>query len=211
MTDATTPTERARDLDRFLTFVDAVVAIAITLLVLPLVDVAGELHDGSVATLVREHKTDLWAFGLSFAVIAELWSSQHRVLRDVVRSDDVVQRLMLLWVLLIVALPFPTALLAHANEQAAAKLLYVGCIICCSAAMAAVSWHVARTPALRDGDELPDTLGVVGAIVLLGVALALMLAVPAVGYWPLLLLVATNSVVAVVRARLPARARRTVR
>lgn len=45
---------RARDLERVLTFVDAVVAIAMTLLVLPLVDVAGALTGGdSVTQLLR--------------------------------------------------------------------------------------------------------------------------------------------------------------
>jgi len=36
MSDQATARERERDLDRLLTFVDAIVAIAITLLVLPL-------------------------------------------------------------------------------------------------------------------------------------------------------------------------------
>ena len=40
--------ERERGLDRVLTFVDAVVAIAITLLVLPLAELAPEVGDGSV-------------------------------------------------------------------------------------------------------------------------------------------------------------------
>ena len=35
---------RSRDLERFITFIDAIVAIAITLLVLPLVDLATEIE-----------------------------------------------------------------------------------------------------------------------------------------------------------------------
>jgi hypothetical protein len=45
-------TERERDLERFLTFVDAIVAIAITLLVLPLVEVGAEIGEGSVPELL---------------------------------------------------------------------------------------------------------------------------------------------------------------
>ncbi len=37
-TSASRRPERSRDLERFITFIDAIVAIAITLLVLPLVD-----------------------------------------------------------------------------------------------------------------------------------------------------------------------------
>ena len=51
--------ERERGLDRVLTFVDAVVAIAITLLVLPLAELVPEVGDGSVTDLLREHDDEL--------------------------------------------------------------------------------------------------------------------------------------------------------
>ena len=79
--------ERERGLDRFLTFVDAVVAIAITLLVLPLAELAGEVGDGSVTDLLDEHRGELFAFFLSFFVIARLWFAQHHVVDGLVRQD----------------------------------------------------------------------------------------------------------------------------
>jgi uncharacterized membrane protein len=72
--------ERHRDLDRLLTFVDAVVAIAITLLVLPLAEAGGEINEvgeGGAAELLRLHGDDLVGFALSFVVIARLWVGQH--------------------------------------------------------------------------------------------------------------------------------------
>ena len=58
--------ERARDLERSLTFVDAAVAIALTLLVLPLVALTVDLReDDSVANLLRNHGWQLSAFGLT--------------------------------------------------------------------------------------------------------------------------------------------------
>ena len=63
--------DRERDLDRFLTFVDAVVAIAITLLVLPLAEAAGEIGEGSVGDLLRANEDKLLGFLLSFLVIAQ--------------------------------------------------------------------------------------------------------------------------------------------
>ena len=58
--------ERERDFDRFLTFVDAIVAIAITLLVLPLVDVAGAYQGDSATQLLSDSSHQIWAFFLSF-------------------------------------------------------------------------------------------------------------------------------------------------
>ncbi len=111
--DAIQEQERARDFDRFLTFIDAIIAIAITLLVLPLVELVGDLGaGGSVRDLLDEHSAQIWAFFLSFVVIANLWLVQHRMLRNVVASNDTLTRLMLLWSLTVVVLPFPTALVA---------------------------------------------------------------------------------------------------
>jgi uncharacterized membrane protein len=81
---------RERDLDRFLTFVDAVVAIAITLLVLPLAEVATEVGDGSVGDLLRDKDDKLLAFFLSFLVIAQLWMSQHHIVGGLVVQNTLV-------------------------------------------------------------------------------------------------------------------------
>ncbi len=107
--------QRERDLERFLTFVDAIVAIAITLLVLPLVDVAGHVSQGeSVTSLLHEHAPHIGAFFLSFAVISNLWLAQHQTLRHVVAADQRVTRLLLLWTLTIVVLPSLVAATAFA-------------------------------------------------------------------------------------------------
>ena len=101
--------ERERDLERLLTFVDAVVAIAITLLVLPLAEIGSQLGTGTVADLLREHAIDILGFLLSFTVIARLWLAQHQIVRNLVRQSPAVVRLLLAWTLTIVFLPFPTA------------------------------------------------------------------------------------------------------
>jgi len=196
--------ERERDLDRLLTFVDAIVAIAITLLVLPLVDVAGRLPDGgSVAHLLRENSGQIWAFFLSFAVIANLWLTQHRVLSHVATASDWLTRLMLLWTVTIVVLPFPTALVAghEAGDQATTKLLYVGSMAVSSLLLALMCLEIARNDRIRDTDEGPDVVRAFATFVAFLVILALMLAVPGLSYWPLVLLVLPDRVVALWRRR----------
>jgi uncharacterized membrane protein len=193
--------ERSRDCDRFLTFVDAVVAIAITLLVLPLVDVAGQLDGGSVAHLLSSHSTQVWGFLLSFAVIAALWLAQHQTVHSLVALDGPVVRLMLGWMLTIVFLPFPTALVAEAGEQPIAKLLYIGTMAVSSTLLALLAVAIGRTRALRDTDAKPDPAPAVGSALGFLVALAVSLAVPATGYYPLLVLLLPGPVLALWRRR----------
>ncbi len=118
--------DRERDLDRFLTFIDAIVAIAITLLVLPLAEAATEVGEGSVGDLLRENDDKLLAFFLSFLVIAQLWMSQHHIVSGLVVQNTLVTRLLLAWTLTIVLLPFPTALVAEVSDDPATKVLYIG-------------------------------------------------------------------------------------
>jgi len=77
-----------RGLDRLVTFLDAVVAIAITLLVLPLVEVLAELRpEDALADVIRADAGQFWAFLLSFAVIARLWLVHHRLVEQVAAYD----------------------------------------------------------------------------------------------------------------------------
>jgi uncharacterized membrane protein len=187
---------RERDFARFLTFVDAVAAIAVTLLVLPLVDLAGELRDDqSVADLIGDHLTQIGSALLSFVVITRLWLIQHRVVRGVVEQDRIVTELMLLWLLTIALLPFPTALLPEGGDQALTKVLYIGTMAISAFSLAGISWRVRRTPAIRASAEMPDVTGGITAGVTLLLALAVSLAIPATSYWPLLLLTIADPVV----------------
>lgn len=192
--------ERERDLDRLLTFVDAVVAIAITLLVLPLADVAGEVGKGTVFELLSEHTAEMLGFFLSFAVIARLWTAHHAIVSGLVRQDGWIVTLMLLWALTIVFLPFPTALVAEAPDDALTKVLYMGTMAVSSAVLAAIAWFIGRRPDVRDTAPPPDPAVAAASVVAFLAALAVSVAIPATGYWPLLLLVLAEPVVRSSRA-----------
>lgn len=193
-----TGNERQRDFGRFLTFIDAIVAIAITLLVLPLVDLAGGLDRGSVSHLLDQNQSQIWAFFLSFVVIADLWLAQHRVLHHVVASDPWILRLLLLWTLTIVTLPFPTALLAQGNagHQATTKLLYVGTMAASSLVLALLALVIGRRDAVRDSPDRPDVVRSFATVIAFVFILAVMLVLPGLSYWPLLLLLLPDRVVA---------------
>jgi uncharacterized membrane protein len=206
MTDATTRRERERGFERLLTFVDAIVAIAITLLVLPLVDAVGELdRGGSVRAFLGGHRDLIGAFFLSFFVIANLWQTQHRLLRDVLEDSASLDRLLVVWTLTIVFLPFPTALVAgHGGDQAITKVLYVGTMAISSALLGVRSLLVVRDDrADRVGGPAgrPDVVHAFATSVTFVVALLVMVAVPATSYWPLLLLIVSDRAVSSMRRR----------
>jgi uncharacterized membrane protein len=187
--------ERERDFDRFLTFIDAIVAIAITLLVLPLVELTADIGEfDTVADLLDEHQAQLWAFLLSFAVISRLWFVQHRSVRHVLRYHDRVAHLLMLWALTIVFLPFPTALVAEAGGSALTKLLYIGTMVVSTVMLVFVEAVLVRHPELTDGDDDADPVDGVASAALLALALGISVALPATSYFPLLLLLVAGPV-----------------
>jgi uncharacterized membrane protein len=191
--------ERHRDLDRLLTFVDAVVAIAITLLVLPLAEVGQELGDGGAAELLDAHRDDLLGFVLSFVVIARLWLAQHQTVRTLERQSPPVVWLLLAWSFTIVFLPFPTSLVAASDHDPVAKILYVGTMAVSSLLLGFIAFAIRRDAGLRDTEEKPPLAPAIGVTSGFLVALAVMLAFPDTGYYPLLLLLLVDPVVRVVR------------
>jgi len=116
--------EREAGVDRIIAFSDGVVAIAITLLILPLT----EIHPAEGATLadvVVENRAALGAFALSFAVIANYWTIHHDLFRRFRRHNARIVLLNMFWLAAIVFLPFPTALIAHGIDGGFAAL-YIG-------------------------------------------------------------------------------------
>lgn len=189
-----------RGLDRFVTFVDAVVAIAITLLVLPLVDVARAAGaDEPLVRLLRDHTSELGSFLLSFVVIARLWRGHQSVVVRMEVGDRVFSTATLLWALTIVFLPFPTVLIASYGSERGVSTLYIGTILLSSLCLTATSLHVDRTPALRRTGPDPSHWSPVSAVVgsaWLAAGFVLALLVPGVNYYGLLGLLLASPTVA---------------
>src|SRR4030095_302772 len=103
--------EREANVERTIVFSDGVVAIAITLLILPLTEIHPTEH-ATLADIVAEHSAELGAFALSFAVIANYWTLHHDLFRPLQRHNGRIVLLNMFWLAAIVFLPFPTALIA---------------------------------------------------------------------------------------------------
>jgi len=169
-----------RDAERLVFFTDAVVAIAITLLVLPLVDAVGEAVDErhSSVEVVTGNVRQIFSFLLSFVVIAQLWTAHHRLFQGVSTVGGGVVVLNMLWVLTIVALPFPTEMVGGYGDDRFTVVLYIGTILASSACLTALGVTV-RGRLAGDGASMT---------VLLALALLVAGLVPGVAYWALLLL-----------------------
>ena len=179
-------------LDRFITFTDAVVAISITLLVLPLVEIASNADaDGSLSQVLRDHWPEIFSFLLSFVVIMRLWLVHHHLVEYVAGYDSFFIQCTIAWMFTTVALPFVTEMIAVYGDQKLAEGLYIGTIAASSASVSLLTLHVTRTPALRvetDADpQLSATPSIVNTLILL-VALVVALVIPGVDYYALLLL-----------------------
>lgn len=187
-----------RGLDRFITFLDAVVAIAITLMVLPLVDLLGGHLPHDVAAVFTQNGERFFSFLLSFAVIARLWMAHHRIVEKVGDYDGPFVLANFGWALTIVFLPFATQLIAEypATDRLAVSV-YIGTITLSSIFLAVVGVLVWRRPSLRregvtkqDVAPWPVVVNAAGFVV----ALVLGASLPRLNYYALLLLFFTGPI-----------------
>ena len=198
-------------MERLISFSDAVVAIAITLLVLPLVEDASAGQVDSFDELVDTSGQQFLLFVLSFVVICRFWLVHHRLFREVRAFDAWVFWLNALWLLSIVVLPFATEVLGNADDSGAVtNALYIGTMFVTTCAGLALRWAVLRSPGLQrereragadDDPEATSLLDGTVAVAVMGAALVVAVALPAVGLWGLLLLATSGPVTHALRGR----------
>ena len=190
--DNAAPRRTSEGLTRLTAFTDAVVAIAFTLLVLPLTDLAGEVtRSESVWTFLGAHDDILISFAVSFAVIWVLWRQHHQLLEYFTSYDEKLIQMHFVWLFTIVVMPFATALLDSAEPLRWASALYIGILLLSVTMLVAMRWWGLRHPELLEPDSRDDLIaqGVdLTSPILLTAALVISVIWPDTGQWPLLLL-----------------------
>ncbi|SOE00139.1 TMEM175 family protein [Blastococcus haudaquaticus] len=196
----------SRDVTRLVNLSDAVVAIAATLLVLPLVDQIDSMPGATVAEMLGDAGRQFGAFVLSFVVVGRFWLIHHGVFNDVREMTGTLFWLNLVWLIGIVFLPYPTELIGVVDsDDVWAPVLYIGTLAVTTLAGLGMDAVIARSPEIRHPGAVGDrdlVSGLVTVAVLL-LALVLALVAPRVGMASLLLLVVAPAV-----SRLLSRGRR---
>lgn len=179
-------------LGRIVNFSDAAVAIALTLLVLPLVDIASQIKGhGGMWPLFTANWAAFLAFAISFAVIARFWMVHHAVFDGVVAYNRTVLVINFAWLATIVFLPFSTNMLSYSPDaDRSVNALYIGTLLGTSATMLLLEWRLKHTPGLLRTDSAAalDLTNAAASTALFVVVLALVVVFPGVGMLWLLLL-----------------------
>ena len=102
---------RGASLSRVVAFSDGVVAVAITVLVLPLVSLG--VPDGSTSpwAIITDHWTTFFSYIITFIIVFILWQGHHRVFENFRAIDGPIMWLNGLWLLTIGILPWPSRLI----------------------------------------------------------------------------------------------------
>ena len=186
--------------DRLVTFTDAVVAIAMTLLVLPLAEVPP-----SGRRLPAVLSDDLYTFGalaLSFFVVARLWWAHHRTFQVVERLSIRVVVADVVWLFTVVLIPAATALLprSYGNgdwDGRLASAVYLATLTASGIALTVLSSSIHLDPVVspeRGAESRRRLVNAAVTAVVFAIALAIGATVPYAGESGLVLLFVTGPV-----------------
>jgi uncharacterized membrane protein len=148
------------DTSRVEAFSDGVFAIAITLLILAVIE---HVPQGDLS----EELLDLWpaylAYGFSFLTIGIMWINHHALFRHFARVDRVLLVLNILLLMMIAFVPFPTLVVAEfarsdTNGEAAA-LLY-GIVMTTTAIFFLALWMYGSRRLLRPDADPREVSGI---------------------------------------------------
>ncbi|WP_353941153.1 TMEM175 family protein [Streptomyces sp. HUAS MG91] len=185
--------------ERLLLFTDAVAAISITLLILPLVDLVPEAaaNHERASEVITDHLAQIWSFLLSFAVIANIWLEHHRAFSSVAKLTRPLMVWNMGWLLSIVVLPLPTEMISSfGGQDTFVGAFYYATLLAGVVFRLAMLRTLKSTPELLlDGDREKARLRIENlyvdsclTVVALVVAFAIALVFPVLQYYSLVLL-----------------------
>lgn len=152
-----------RAFDRLINFSDAVVAVAITVLVLPIADVALTPNETSAWDYLSDQLAEITTFFFTFFVVAIMWLTHNRIMNKLRGYDNVIFWLNTAYLAVIAFLPVTSALYADARQGAdewfsGGDLKGSGMVYWCSLSLVSVltalmGRHARKRPELYEPDS----------------------------------------------------------
>ncbi len=182
------PAHTERGFDRIINFSDAVVAIAITLLILPLIDLVSDYPETRM--LGDGWTLKLALFLLTFFVMARFWLVHHGIFERITDYSGGLIVRAFIWLALMVFLAFPAGLVGDGDTERGIALLYLVTLSLITLATYAMDSYAHRHEEMVLDDSMkPDRMPLffAGFLVALGLlSLVLELVFDVAGQWALL-------------------------
>ena len=188
---AAPPQERTSE--RLIAFLDAAIAIALTLLILPLMESVSEATAGeqTVVEYVGEHGWQLLAFTISFMIISMFWRLHHAILLPDTPTDRARTTLQFAWLFTITLMPVVTALTGGLDTDRPLVASYIG-TLAVSAWLLFTIAVVERRTRTAAGLPVVATIAATPLAMALLFTLTLLLALLVPSYYWLLLMTLTS-------------------
>ncbi len=139
--------------DRIIAFSDAVVAIAITVLLLPLADV--DIPEGAtLGDIVRQNALLVGGLTLTWVIIALFWLAHHRLFDRINFFDALTVRLNFLWLFAIALMPVPTNILIESEPNRQTVGFYIGWMLLITTLLLIIGMRARHVPGMIDADYL---------------------------------------------------------
>ncbi len=147
---------RGLRLDRLAAFSDAVIAIAITILVLGIeVPSVHEVPTSELVNYLRDSLHPILGFMISFVLIGTYWLEYYCIFHFFTHATRTFVAINFLFLLCITFLPFPTGLQAVYRDDVFAMVLYGGAQLLCSLSLLALWIYSASNYRLVKSDTSP--------------------------------------------------------
>ncbi|MGJ6979857.1 TMEM175 family protein [Aestuariimicrobium soli] len=153
----TEPFERDPQADRLIAFTDAAVAIALTLLVLPLMEAVADPEETDLVAWLQGQWPRIFAFVMSFALVAVYWSMHHSAMKLVRRFEGRMLVANFLWLFAIVILPVTSTVSIAFENSPLQAAIYVGDLLLIVIALAWIEIETMRHPEVETSN--PQQVG----------------------------------------------------
>ncbi len=153
-----------RSFDRLVNFSDAVVAVAVTVLVLPIAGVTLTRGEESVWAFLGDHAGQIITFFFTFFVVSIFWLTHNKIMNQLRGYDGTIFWLNTCWLAVIAFLPVTSALYADAGadgtngwfsagDLGGSGMLYWGSLSLISLISALLARHARKNPKLYDPEQ----------------------------------------------------------